>query len=169
MTPGGRCRLCGASGSLADSLLGKTTYTKRGARKILEREIAHKQRDLGCTLKKAGLTEPDLDIGLHGISWQEAEHFVCDWMKKNGYRDAALTATGADGGIDVSSRKAVAQVKHHSRPVGILEVQRLAGIAVPLKRQALMFAASGYTKPALTWAKSNGVTCFAYAPVRKLT
>lgn len=159
--------MCGRKGSFADSILGTTTYTRRGAVRVLKRELAEGEAKLGRILAGDGLTF--VDSRPAGMSWQEAEVLVQKWMRRNGYPDAVLTASGADGGIDVMARKAIGQVKHHSKPVGIREVQRMAGIAVPLRKKALVFAATGFTAPALTWAKANGVKCYAYPPVKLLT
>lgn len=48
------------------------------------------------------------------LTWQQVEHACCMWMRANGYPDVRLTRFGADGGIDIESREAVAQVKHQS-------------------------------------------------------
>lgn len=105
---------------------------------------------------------------LAGMTWQQAEEFACKWMVKNGYRDAVVTAAGPDGGVDIRARKAVGQVKHHAKPVGLAEVQRLAGIARPERKKALLFSASGVTAAALTWARKNDIECYAYPPMRRL-
>lgn len=102
------------------------------------------------------------------MTWQEAETYACAWMQLDGYLDARLTASGADGGIDITSGTAVAQVKHHAKPVGISEVQRLSGIAHGEAKQALFFAASGFTAAAQGWASENSVRCFVYPPVREV-
>lgn len=102
------------------------------------------------------------------LTWQQAEHLVWAWMRINGYPDATLTPAGPDGGVDVRASRAVAQVKHHARPAGIAEIQRLAGIAGSERRDALLFSSRGVTPAALTWATAHGVTCFSYEPVRCL-
>jgi len=89
----------------------------------------------------------------------------CEWMSGNGYRDARLTGPGADGGVDITSRKAIAQVKHHTSAVGLAEIQRLYGIATASGKNALFFSRSGYTKSATAWARTHGIKCFRYPPV----
>ncbi|UPU46181.1 MULTISPECIES: restriction endonuclease [Rhodococcus] len=78
-----------------------------------------------------------------------------------------MSSPGADGGIDVESLFAIAQVKHHKSPVGIGEMQRIYGIAQS-KKKALFFAATGYTTQALEWAKKHKIECYIYPPVKRV-
>jgi hypothetical protein len=73
---------CGKKANAFRAGLGRQRYTRRGQRKAALREIA------GTAQHAAAM------------SWQEAEVVACDWMRRNGYRDAALTQPGIDGGID---------------------------------------------------------------------
>jgi hypothetical protein len=98
---GSRCVFCGRKKGMFQQ--GTVTFTRRGAQRVARREIIR-------NVKQAT-----------DMSWQDAELVVCDWMKMHGYLDARLTTSGADGGVDVVSRRAVAQVKHHLKPVGIRE------------------------------------------------
>ncbi|WP_405859944.1 restriction endonuclease [Streptomyces sp. NBC_00090] len=52
-------------------------------------------------------------------TWQDAELAAVDHMHGLGFTDAQMTGAGADGGIDVIARDAIAQVKHYSQPVGV--------------------------------------------------
>lgn len=101
------------------------------------------------------------------LTWQQAEHVALDWMVKNGYRDASLTKGGADGGIDITSRKGVAQVKHHVKPVGLGEMQRIFGIAQATGRKALFFSSAGYTPKAKQWAREHAISLYRFPPVRR--
>ncbi|MFD6611408.1 restriction endonuclease [Micromonospora chalcea] len=84
--------------------------------------------------------------------YREAEKMAAAWLRRFGYKDAEVTPTGQDGGIDVAARGAVAQVKlWHTKRVGISEVQRLAGLT-KLGQRPFFFARSGYTKQAEDWA-----------------
>jgi len=85
-------------------------------------------------------------------------------MRQHGHPDAGVTNGGADGGIDVYSSTAVAQVKAQSQPIGRPDVQALRGAALSLGRQALFFSTSGFTKQAATWATGAGVGLFQIAP-----
>jgi Restriction endonuclease len=105
---------------------------------------------------------------LKSMTWQEAEHAACDWMQRNGYPDAAVTPSGPDGGVDILSRKAIGQVKHHGKPVGVAEVQRLSGISAHEGKEAFLFAANGVTKSALAFAVKAEVTCVTYPPFTRL-
>ncbi len=59
-------------------------------------------------------TSPPRTSGRPLRTWQDAEDFAEDWMRRNGYPDAHKTPSGGDGGIDVISSGAIAQVKHHA-------------------------------------------------------
>nr|WP_281254462.1 restriction endonuclease [Rhodococcus kyotonensis] len=95
-------------------------------------------------------------------TWQDAELFAEQWMHANGYPDAHRTGPGADGGLDVISRDAVCQVKPHAKPVGVSEIQRLAGIASHLNKKAIFFSLNGYTPQAKKWGDLAGVKCLTY-------
>ena len=82
-------------------------------------------------------------------------------MTKLGFTDASLTASGADGGIDVRASNAVAQVKHYAQPVGAPAIQQLRGAAHG-HDFALFYAQSGYTKAALEYADAAEVALFSY-------
>ena len=94
------------------------------------------------------------------MDWEAAERRACDWLRVNGFEDAALTARGADGGIDIISSRLVAQVKAHSAPIGRPPIQAIYGIAAASGRQAAVFSVSGYSSQAVNWATSNGVALF---------
>ncbi|MFE5309897.1 restriction endonuclease [Isoptericola sp. NPDC056605] len=94
--------------------------------------------------------------------WRDAEELarwhMCEVL---GFRDAALTPSGADGGIDVVSARALAQVKHHNTPVGSPEVQQHVGASHRTK-DALFYALSGYTAAALEYANTAQLGLFTY-------
>lgn len=97
-------------------------------------------------------------------SWQEAERLAQKWMFYFGYHDSKLTRAGADGGIDVNSSRAVAQVKYENTKTGRPVIQALAGEAHNQGKEALFFSLSGYTKGATEWAEESriGVALFQY-------
>jgi hypothetical protein len=85
---------------------------------------------------------------------QHAEEVAASWVRRLGYRDARATAAGPDGGIDVASLGAVAQVKYWvNKRVPLKDIQRLAGTAAR-GQVPLFFARYGYTRPALRWAEN---------------
>ena len=101
-------------------------------------------------------TAVDREVEFPHISdYRQAEEISASWLRRFGYRDAKVSGksgSGHDDGIDVSSVRAVAQVKYWlTKRVGIREVQRLAGASEPGQAK-FFFAASGYTKEASRWA-----------------
>lgn len=160
-----RCGWCGRRAGMMRAAFSTSTLTKKGARKVALREHAKrvaKQRE--AIREYVGRPPPPGE----SMSWEQAEVLVRDWMRKNGYRDAALTPQGADGGVDITSWKAIAQVKHQIKPVGLPAIQRTYGIALTTRRKALFFSSSGYTPKAREWARQHGVVLHVYPPVRRL-
>ena len=97
------------------------------------------------------------------LAWQAAELAAVEHMKSLGFIDAQKTSPGADGGIDVQSSEAAAQVKFYANPVGRPEVQRLRGAAHSY-RIAVFYSTGGYTKEALQYADQAGVALFLMDP-----
>ena len=96
-------------------------------------------------------------------SWGEAERAAADWMRQLGYKGAMVTRGGADGGIDVVSSTALAQVKYMRSVTGREDVQRLFGARGAKDDRALLFfSLAGYTKPAVEYANSQGIALFTY-------
>jgi Restriction endonuclease len=58
-------------------------------------------------------------------------------------------------------------VKHHAKPVGVGEVQRLFGISQAEGKVPLFFSANGFTPAAAKWAQDHKVECYVYPPVRR--
>lgn len=135
-----QCVFCGRKKRVFQS--ASTPLTRRGLEKKMRQVVV-------ASTTASGL-----------MTWQEAEINCLDWMKRNGFRDAKLTRRGADGGLDIVSKKAVAQVKHHQKPVSISDIQRHYGIAQSAGKQALFFSTGGYTRAAITWAHTHGVICY---------
>ena len=90
----------------------------------------------------------------------DAEIVAAEWMRWMGFRDATRTPTGADGGIDVMSTGAVAQVKMHAKPIGRPDMQKLYGAA--RGRRALFFSLQSYTDEARSWADQVGMALFRF-------
>jgi hypothetical protein len=86
-------------------------------------------------------------------------------MKGNGWRDARVTSGGADGGIDIRARGAVAQVKRWQKKVGRPDVQRLLGVATAERAKAIFFSSGGYSADAARFADQNGIALFTVCPV----
>ncbi|MGW5074083.1 restriction endonuclease [Rhodococcus sp. NPDC004095] len=87
-------------------------------------------------------------------------------MKSWGFIDAKATTGGADGGIDVRSSRALAQVKWKNGAAGRPEIQQLYGArGNDHEKQLFFFAASSYTKEAVTYADQVDVKLFIYDPL----
>jgi hypothetical protein len=92
----------------------------------------------------------------------DAEQVAAEWMRHLGFPDARCTAAGTDGGVDVRSREAVAQVKAQLAPVGRPELQALYGVARSEGRHPLFFSLMSYTAAARTWADEVGMALFRF-------
>ncbi|RZS60708.1 restriction endonuclease [Xylanimonas ulmi] len=80
-----------------------------------------------------------------------------------GIRDARRTPTGPDGGIDVVSRSAIAQVKRHSAPTGRPDLQRLVGArGRSASLRLLFYSAAGYSESARRYADEMDIALFTY-------
>jgi len=100
---------------------------------------------------------------IHISDWQIAEQNAARWMKFWGYTDARVTGGGADGGVDVISSRAVAQVKFKASQAGGPELQRLAGAGYTHPGVALMFfTGTGYSAQALQVAGAAHIALFTY-------
>lgn len=98
-------------------------------------------------------------------TWQAAEEVAAAWMRHWGYTDATLTGGSSDGGIDIRSACALAQVKFKAAPTGRGDVQNLVGAAGRISRtQLLFFSAAGYSKQAREYADEQAVALFTLAP-----
>jgi hypothetical protein len=95
-------------------------------------------------------------------SWQSAETNAAEWMRFFGFHDARVTQGGSDGGIDVRSSGALAQVKYEARQVGRPQLQMLVGARGNLERALLFFTGSGYSATALAYANEMGIALFKY-------
>lgn len=93
-------------------------------------------------------------------SWQQAEAAACAWLRHMGFKDAKVTPTGKDAGVDVIARKVVAQVKWEATPIGRPKLQQLHGAAAHARKKGAFFSRSGYTADARAWAETAGVAAF---------
>ncbi|MEV1133077.1 restriction endonuclease [Rhodococcus coprophilus] len=98
---------------------------------------------------------------------EDAEHFAAARMREMGFPDARVTRRGADGGIDVVARRAVAQVKWMHSKVGRPDLQRLYGARGTEHSIAMLFFAelispSPYTPHAVEYANEHEIGLFAY-------
>lgn len=93
----------------------------------------------------------------------EAELNAERHMRMWGYFDAVATTGGADGGIDVRSNRALAQVKFRGSRAGRPDVQRLVGAAAGDSTKVLLFFDyRGYSPQAVQYANQMGVGLYVY-------
>jgi hypothetical protein len=90
-----------------------------------------------------------------------AEELAAAHMRSIGFRDARRMPDGIDGGVDVVSANAVAQVKFHAAPIGGPQIQQLRGAAHGIQ-VALFYSSSGYTQAAVREAARTSVALFTY-------
>lgn len=102
------------------------------------------------------------------FSWEVAEALAVAHMKQLGFLDARPTQRGADGGLDVVSSDAAAQVKALAVPVGAPDVQKLRGAAHGYKT-ALFYSQAGYTSQAFDYAGEAGVGLFRFDSANEVT
>jgi hypothetical protein len=92
-----------------------------------------------------------------------AEAYAAEVMRALGFSDARATGPGADGGIDVVSSRAVAQVKMEAILTGRPVLQGIKGVAAVEKKRAIVFSLAGFTQQAVAWADRADVACFEFA------
>lgn len=102
-------------------------------------------------------------------TWQDAEIFAVSILRAWGYRDAALTTGGADGGIDIRGTHVVGQVKHRSAPTGRPDIQRLYGARGVGTQDLVFFSRSGYSPAAIDYAQVHDVALFSYDDSGRVT
>lgn len=94
---------------------------------------------------------------------KDAELNATEAMRSWGYLDADSPMRGADGGIDVFSSKALAQVKFREKKSGRPELQNLYGARAGQTDKALMFFdAKGYSSDAVVYANQHGIGLYVY-------
>lgn len=98
-------------------------------------------------------------------SAREAEINAAARMREFGFGDAHPTPVGPDGGVDVRSSHAIAEVKWKSAQAGRPEVQKLFGARGTKQHlQMFFFAAGGFSKGAVQYANESDVKLFTYDP-----
>ena len=95
----------------------------------------------------------------------QAELNAQDVMRSWGFADAVATTGGSDGGIDVHSSRALAQVKWKGGVTGRPDVQNLYGARGTGSHQLFFFSASGYSDQAVQYADQVDVCLMTYDPL----
>lgn len=94
---------------------------------------------------------------------KDAELNAAEKMQAWGFVDAASPLHSADGGIDVRSSRALAQVKFRSVKAGRPEIQNLVGArAGDASKALLFFDFKGYSPQAVQYANQMNVGLYTY-------
>lgn len=130
---------------------------------------ARRQRELRTQASRgtpsSGTTTPASTSGRvpalgTGLTPRQAEELAARWMRSMGAQDVAVTQFRGDGGIDVTSARHIAQVKHLSSNVGVAPIRELAGVVRVDGRRGLFFSTSGYASGAVEFARQCGIGLF---------
>lgn len=93
---------------------------------------------------------------------RDAELVARDWMVYYGFDDAKATPVGSDHGIDVTSSRAIAQVKFKGSKTPRSDIQLLHSNTVTFGKRGLFFSWGGYAKPAIEFANEVRIALFMY-------
>jgi hypothetical protein len=89
-----------------------------------------------------------------------AELHIEEWMAHWGFHDARATPVGPDGGFDVKSKRAAAQVKFRGQPTPLDQINSFHGACDRRYEYEIFVSKSGYTKPAREVANEYGMALF---------
>jgi len=89
-----------------------------------------------------------------------AELHIEEWMAHWGFHDARATPVGPDGGFDVKSKRAAAQVKFRGQPTPLDQINSFHGACDRRYEHEIFVSKSGYTKPAREVANEYGMALF---------
>ena len=84
----------------------------------------------------------------YNLDPRAAELHIEEWMAHWGFRDAKATPVGPDGGFDVKSSRAAAQVKFRGRPTPLDQINSFHGACRGRYEYEIFVSKSGFTKPA---------------------
>ncbi|WP_159085007.1 restriction endonuclease [Planctomonas deserti] len=98
----------------------------------------------------------------YGVSHEGAELLCAGWLSHLGGTNVSITTFSGDGGIDVVSDTAIAQVKNYSGTVGVEEVRAFHGVASVDGRIGLFFTSGTYTSGATDFANRAQMALFEY-------
>jgi predicted nucleic acid-binding Zn-ribbon protein len=138
-------------------LLSERRTRLRLAKSEADQRVAAELRSQSTSITREGSWAHGIEVN----EWEDAERLAEKHMLRLGHPDARRTNAGADGGVDVESGRAVAQVKDQSNPVGRHLIQQLYGVARS-KNKAAYFFARRYAPQAVEWARENGVKLYQF-------
>lgn len=133
----------------------------RGAQDALERRRGGQGMRLPEEIRRQ-FPKPSPRRGV--VTPLDAEQIVAQWMRHLGEGDAELTKAVGDGGIDVTGRWYIAQVKHYKARVGVAPIRELAGVVANDGRKGLFVTSTGYASGAIEFADQRGIALFVYQP-----
>lgn len=94
---------------------------------------------------------------------RSAELHVEEWMAHWGFLDARATPVGPDGGFDVVSTRAAAQVKFRNQPSTLDQINSFHGACNGNYEFEIFVSRSGFTEPARIAADRYGMALFEFA------
>ena len=96
----------------------------------------------------------------YNLNPRAAELHIEEWMVHWGFHDAEATPIGPDGGFDVKSSRAAAQVKFRGQPTPLDQINSFHGACDSEYEFEIFVSKSGFTKPALDAANRFGMALF---------
>lgn len=100
---------------------------------------------------------------VYGLDPRSAELLIQDWMVHWGFHDAKATPIGPDGGFDVISSNAAAQVKFRNQSSTLDQINSFHGACNSNYRHEIFVSKSGFTRPALETGTAYGMALFSLA------
>ncbi len=94
--------------------------------------------------------------------FNDSERVAAEWMRYFGYSNVGVMPVGPDGGVDVYSDEALAQVKAQASPTTRPQVQQHLGVCRAQGKEPVFFSLAGYTPGAVDWADANGMVLFLF-------
>ncbi len=96
----------------------------------------------------------------YNLNPRAAELHIEEWMVHWGFHDAEATPIGPDGGFDVKSSRAAAQVKFRGQPTPLDQINSFHGACDRRYEFEIFVSKAGFTKPALEAANKYGMALF---------
>lgn len=101
---------------------------------------------------------------VYGLDPRGAELLIQEWMIHWGFYDAKATPIGPDGGFDIISTNAAAQVKFRNQASTLEQINSFHGACNSSFRYEIFVSKSGFTKKALETGTSHGMALFGLQP-----
>lgn len=126
---------------------------------------ARRTRELNARQAQSARTTPGAARGSSAdggnvLTPRQAEELAARWMRALGAEEVRVTQFSGDGGVDVTSSKYIAQVKHFAGNVGVAPIRELSGVVRVDGRRGLFFVTNGYAPGAIEFAHRSGIALF---------